>query len=175
MSRISFVLLVLALVFSSVIAAPVLPAEVQAVKDSLVGKITRNNAVKLPVTGFADFISGAVHFSTIDVNAQSEDPLVFALKKFATAAVASSSSAATKTFLSDSLNVYLADEIAIRESTNAKVQANLNKIKIVKFFLQFQQARIANNAAEITHQRAKVVKNSPKSPASAITALNALK
>ncbi|KAJ3119665.1 hypothetical protein HK098_005247 [Nowakowskiella sp. JEL0407] len=151
-----------------------LPADVQKVKDSLVGKITRDPTKRLAVTNFPDFISGPIRFSQIDINSTPQNPLTFALKQFQIPAKASTTSQQLRDKIQNSLNVYLADEVAVRESSDKKVTATLQKVKVVKFFLQFQVARIAGDKAEIEHQRGKVLKNAAGAPSADLNTVKSL-
>ena len=80
-----------------------------------------------------DVSSNSVTFSSINFAASSSTPLQFALDKFATADPLASTS--LDTFQTD-LNLYLATEAGIRSEGG-----NL-AIKVPKFFLAFQVARI---------------------------------
>ncbi|KAI8805821.1 hypothetical protein BJ742DRAFT_665949, partial [Cladochytrium replicatum] len=154
--------------------AAVLPPEVAKVKQQLAGVVKSDNAKRLVVTGLPDFIAGNLRFSSVDVNASpNENQLDFALRVFPvpTAKLTKTSLSSTQIArLRNALNVYLANEVAVRESDSKKVTGTLQRIKGVKFYLQFVLARVDNalgtqTAGEVEHQRGKVLKNAGRASA----------
>ena len=105
-----------------------------------------------------DVSSGGISFSSINFADSDQTPLQFALSKFATASPLASTDLAT---VQNQLNDYLATEVGIR-STGGSLA-----IKVPKFFLQFQVARvqtaqevaITDPAGTVEHQLGKVLKN----------------
>jgi len=109
-----------------------LPAEVADVVTAIENSVTCNAAVKT-IGNVPDVIQDGVTFSSINFAASTQSPLAFALSEFATAnPLASTDLAAFET----NLNLYLATEAGIRS------EAGNLAIKVPKFFLAFQVARI---------------------------------
>jgi hypothetical protein len=99
-----------------------------------------------------------VTFSSINFAASGQSPLAFALDKFATTTPLANNNIE---LLQNELNVYLATEAGIR-STGGNLA-----IKVPKFFLQFQIARVQQAQGAVSdvpgqtveHQLGKVLKN----------------
>ncbi|KAJ7293427.1 hypothetical protein C8J57DRAFT_1269023 [Mycena rebaudengoi] len=151
-----------------------LPAEVASGLDSL-SAVTCNAKVEV-APGVPDIISGGVAYSTIDFQKSSSSPLGFALATFATPA---DPATADLELLQNQLNDYLALEAGTRSQPNSA--ALLAKLKVPKFFLQFQIARVQTAkgvklgvADTVEHQLEKVTKNAAGSPAAEIAQVNAL-
>ncbi|KAJ3106798.1 hypothetical protein HDU97_005505 [Phlyctochytrium planicorne] len=171
---VAILLFVISLTLSCVLGAPA-----RAEKTIDTSSVKRNNAVKLPVTGFADFISGKVKFSSIDVLASKENQLAFALENFPIPDDPSETSPAQEQKITDSLLVYLANEGQVRASTDPKIKLTLGTIKGVKFFLQFQKARIdlalhGGSQFDVDHQRQKTIKNAGRAKQSDIAQLSTM-
>lgn len=102
--------------------------------------------------------SGSVSFSSINFADSNQTPLGFSLSQFATTEPLANNDAA---LFQDELNTYLATEAGVRS-----VGGSL-EVKVPKFFLQFQLARIQqaqgvqSDVAGLTveHQLEKVLKN----------------
>jgi len=118
-----------------------------------------------PIAGtIPGLTSGSVTFSSIDFRNSKSDVLGFSLATFTSAAN-----------LQDDLNVYLAAEAAVRSlGSSAPSALPLNQLKVPKFFLQFQQARVSGVQADITHQRDKVIKNASGASSAEIAQVSAL-
>ncbi|CAM1501863.1 Fc.00g038470.m01.CDS01 [Cosmosporella sp. VM-42] len=134
-----------------------LPEEVSAIADSLANSVTCNIG-RTTISNVPDVISGGISFSSINFADSDQSPLAFSLGEFAT------TSPLAKNDLNrfqNELNAYLATEAGIRS-----VGGSLD-IKVPKFFLQFQIARIQRaqgNVPEmpgmdVQHQLDKVLKN----------------
>ena len=136
--------------------------------------------------GVPNLISGATSLSSIDFQASESSPLGFAEDVFVLPEQPSTTDAAAITALQEQLNVYLAWETAVRSQVRRAVsilptiprmlkqavfltpQASgnsrlLTQIKSVKFYLQFQQARLnaakgiqVGAAGTVEHQLGKV-------------------
>ncbi|KAK5047122.1 hypothetical protein LTR84_007065 [Exophiala bonariae] len=113
------------------VGSEILPAETADVAAVIQGGITCGTAKT--IGNVPDVSSGGVSFSSINFATSSSTPLKFALDTFATANPLASTNLAT--FQTD-LNLYLATEAGIRSEGG-----NL-AIKVPKFFLAFQVARI---------------------------------
>lgn len=140
-----------------VVGKTALPAEVADAIPSLASAVTCDTSTTT-ISGVPDVVSNGVTFSSINFSKSKLTPLGFALSKFATASPLASSDLAK---LQDQLNVYLATEAGVRSVGGSLA------VKIPKFFLQFQMARI--NAAkgtpssvpgqDVQHQLTKVLNN----------------
>ena len=132
-------------------------AEAQSTVTAIQNSITCDTS-KTTIGNVPDVSSGGVSFSSINFASSSQTPLGFALSKFATASPLASTDLAT---MQNQLNDYLATEAGIR-STGGNLA-----IKVPKFFLQFQIARvqtaqgvkITDAAGTVDHQLQKVLKN----------------
>ncbi|KAF8160407.1 hypothetical protein BJ912DRAFT_1008167 [Pholiota molesta] len=150
-----------------------LPAEVATGIPALVKAVTCTTGSS--VTGVPDVASGGIDFKTIDFQTSTQSPLGFALKTFATPADPTTADLAT---LQNQLNDYLAVEAGVRSNGGGAI---LNPVKSVKFFLQFQVARVQTAqgvtlgvADTVAHQLGKVIKNAVGASASEIAQVNAL-
>ncbi|KAF5569872.1 hypothetical protein FPHYL_1669 [Fusarium phyllophilum] len=134
-----------------------LPNEVSTQATNLASVITCDNS-KTTIDGVPDVSSGGVTFSSINFAESGQSPLAFALDKFATTSPLANNNLDT---FQNELNVYLATEAGIR-STGGNLA-----IKVPKFFLQFQMARIQQAQGAVSdipgqtvdHQLEKVLKN----------------
>ncbi|KAF5336617.1 hypothetical protein D9611_006672 [Ephemerocybe angulata] len=152
-----------------------LPAEVADGVAALAKAVTCSAGNS--VTGVPAVSSGGIAFSSIDFQKSTKSPLGFALETFKTPTNPSTANLAT---LQDQLNDYLAVEAGIRSlsSTNS---ALLTSVKSVKFFIQYQMARVRTAQGEklgaadtVEHQLGKVTKNAIKATAAEIAQVNAL-
>lgn len=109
-----------------------LPAEVQDSVDAIEGVVSCD-ASQTTIDSVPDVSSGGVTFSSINFDDSSSTPLEFALDTFATADPLASTDL---DLFQNELNTYLATEAGIRS-----VDGSL-EIKVPKFFLAFQIARI---------------------------------
>ncbi|KAF2763185.1 hypothetical protein EJ05DRAFT_496012 [Pseudovirgaria hyperparasitica] len=149
-----------------------LPAEVADVATSLASTITCSADVTT-IGNVPDVTSGSTTFSSIDFSASSQSPLQFALSEFATSDPLASTSLAT---FQDKLNVYLATEAGIRSEGGSLA------IKVPKFFLAFQVARIKTAQGEaisdpgqtVEHLLGKVTKNAAGESADLLDQVTAL-
>ncbi|KAI5464784.1 hypothetical protein BGZ63DRAFT_163546 [Mariannaea sp. PMI_226] len=140
-----------------VIGSETLPAEVADSANSLANTVTCDSS-KTTIDGVPDVSSGSVKFSFINFASSGQTPLAFALKQFSTTSPLASNNLQQ---FQDELNTYLATEAGIRSVGGSLA------IKVPKFFLQFQIARIqqaqgtVSNAPGMTvdHQLQKVLKN----------------
>ena len=114
-----------------IVGSETLPAETADVAAAIQGGITCGTGKT--IGNVPDVSSNGVSFSDINFASSSSTPLQFALDTFATANPLASTNLAT--FQTD-LNLYLATEAGIRSEGG-----NL-AIKVPKFFLAFQVARI---------------------------------
>ncbi|KAF2707205.1 hypothetical protein K504DRAFT_535736 [Pleomassaria siparia CBS 279.74] len=150
----------------------VLPAEVQDAANALANTITCDTAVKT-IGNVPDVTSGAVSFSDINFAASGSTPLQFALDTFATANPVADTNLAT---LQSQLDVYIATEAGIRS------EAGSLAIKVPKFFLAFQVARvktaqgiaITDPGQTVEHLLGKVTKNAGSADKGLLTQVNAL-
>lgn len=113
------------------IGSETLPAETADVAAAIQGSITCGTAKT--IGNVPDVSSNGISFSAINFVTSSSTPLQFALDTFATASPLASTN--LRTFETD-LNLYLATEAGIRS------EAGNLAIKVPKFFLAFQVARI---------------------------------
>ncbi|KAF2019433.1 hypothetical protein BU24DRAFT_419052 [Aaosphaeria arxii CBS 175.79] len=115
------------------VGSTALPAETQEIADELAASITCDTS-STPIGNVPDVkTASGTTFSSIDFSTSGSTPLQFALDKFATADPLASSDLAT---FQDNLDVYLATEAGIRSEGGSLA------IKVPKFFLAFQVARI---------------------------------
>ncbi|KAM0202406.1 hypothetical protein ACHAPA_006989 [Fusarium lateritium] len=134
-----------------------LPEEVSSQATGLASAVTCDNS-QTTIDGVPDVSSGGVTFSSINFAASGQSPLAFALDKFATTTPLANNDV---DLLQNELNVYLATEAGIR-STGGNLA-----IKVPKFFLQFQIARVKQAQGAVSgvpgetvdHQLGKVLKN----------------
>lgn len=120
-----------------------------------------------------DVTSSGVSFSSIDFRASTLSPLGFSLATFTSSDPA---------VIQNQLNTYLAVEAGARSLGNAAgANAFLAQVKLPKFFLGFQQARVneANGvkvgaAGTVEHQLGKVQKNAGRASKADLDALLAL-
>ncbi|KAM0439985.1 hypothetical protein ACHAPT_001085 [Fusarium lateritium] len=140
-----------------VIGSQALPEEISSLATSLAGTVTCDTS-QTTVEGVPDVSSGGVTFSSINFAASDQTPLAFALDRFATTTPLADNDLQ---LFQNELNVYLATEAGIRS-----VGGDLG-IKVPKFFLQFQMARIQQAQGIVSdvpgmtveHQLGKVLKN----------------
>ncbi|KAJ4313712.1 hypothetical protein N0V84_009273 [Fusarium piperis] len=162
----------LILLASSVLAAPqfakrqnacfligsqALPEETSSLAASLAGTVTCDTS-QTTINGVPDVSSGGVTFSSINFATSGQTPLAFALDRFATTTPLANNDLLK---FQNELNVYLATEAGVRSVGGSLA------IKVPKFFIQFQMARIqqaqgvVSNVPGMTveHQLGKVLKN----------------
>ncbi|KAG8810331.1 hypothetical protein FRC17_002974 [Serendipita sp. 399] len=152
-----------------------LPAEVEAGIAAL-AKSVRCDTSKSSVAGVPLVSSGGISFATIDFQKSTKSPLGFALQTFSTPA---DPATADLTKLQNQLNDYLAVEAGLR--SNGVGGSQLTRVKSVKFFLQFQIARVRTAKGErlsvaetVEHQLGKVTKNAIRASQAEIAQVNAL-
>lgn len=152
-----------------------LPAEVSTVVTSIENHVTCLSTTVANTGGVPDVQSGPIKYSSIDFQDSSSAPLAFALSTFATP---TDPSTADLTTFQDQLNTYLAIEAGARSTGSTSF---VNQLKVPKFFLQFQIARIqtaqgANltGADTVSHQLEKVQKNAVGATAAQLATLNEL-
>lgn len=134
-----------------------LPAEVADSAAALASTITCDKSITT-IAGVPDVSSDGLTLSSVNFADSDLSPLGFALKEFATASPLASSDLG---LFQDQLNDYLATEAGVRSVGGSLA------IKVPKFFLQFQIARIntANGVVSdvarqtVEHQLGKVLKN----------------
>jgi hypothetical protein len=142
-----------------VIGTVALPAEVQDTVDAIQGAVTCDTS-KTTLSKVPDVVSGGISFSSINFADSALTALNFALTTFATPAAGDLASADLATFQSQ-LNTYLATEAGIRSVGGSLA------IKVPKFFLSFQIARIltaqgvtiTDPGQTVEHLLGKVIKN----------------
>ncbi|KAF7547476.1 hypothetical protein G7046_g8985 [Stylonectria norvegica] len=143
--------------FCFLIGSEPLPSEVTAIASSLAETVTCNIG-KTTISGVPDVISGSVSFASINFAESDQTPLAFSLGQFATIEPLANNDLNR---FQNELNTYLATEAGVRS-----VGGNL-AIKVPKFFLQFQIARIQqakgikpkSASSTVKHQLDKVLKN----------------
>jgi hypothetical protein len=148
-----------------------LPGEVADSANALANVVTCGRGTT--ISGVPDVISNGVSFSSINFATSGQSPLEFALDQFATVEPLANNDLAR--FQSE-LDVYLATEAGLRSVGGSLA------IKVPKFFLQFQIARIreaqgipSNVPGEnVEHQLGKVVKNAAGENAALIDQVNTL-
>ncbi|KKY17430.1 hypothetical protein UCRPC4_g05572 [Phaeomoniella chlamydospora] len=124
-----------------VIGSVALPQEVIDTDDAIASSITCSGT-DTTISGVPDVTSGSTTFSSINFEDSSDSPLGFALSSFATVSPLADNSLSNFT---DALNVYEATEAGIRSVGGSLA------VKIPKFFLAFQVARIKTaQGVEIT-------------------------
>ncbi|KAF5027635.1 hypothetical protein F66182_261 [Fusarium sp. NRRL 66182] len=134
-----------------------LPEEVSSQAADLASIVTCDTS-QTTIDGVPDVSSGGVTFSSVNFAESGQTPLAFALDQFATTSPLADNDLQK---FQDELNVYLATEAGIRSSGGAL------DIKVPKFFLQFQIARIQQAQGAVSdipgmtvdHQLGKVTKN----------------
>ncbi|KAI8722003.1 hypothetical protein NCS52_00343100 [Fusarium sp. LHS14.1] len=139
------------------IGSQALPEETSELAASLAGTVTCDTS-QTTIDGVPDVSSGGVTFSSINFATSGQTPLAFALDKFATTEPLANNDLLV---FQNELNVYLATEAGIRS-----VGGNL-AVKVPKFFIQFQMARIQQAQGVVSdvpgmtveHQLGKVLKN----------------
>jgi hypothetical protein len=114
------------------VGTTVLPAEVQDAADALANTITCD-ASTTTIGTVPDVTAAGTSFSSINFADSSSTPLQFALDTFATADPVASTDLAQ---FQNNLDVYVATEAGIRSESGSLA------IKVPKFFLSFQVARI---------------------------------
>ncbi|KAH7157657.1 hypothetical protein B0J13DRAFT_520387 [Dactylonectria estremocensis] len=140
-----------------VVGSEALPEEVANIATSLANTITCDTS-QTTIDGVPDVSSGGVTFSSINFATSGQTPLAFSLDQFATTSPLANNDLQQ---FQDELNTYLATEAGVRS-----VAGSLD-IKVPKFFLQFQIARIQQAQGVVSdvpgltveHQLEKVVKN----------------
>ncbi|MCJ1333287.1 hypothetical protein MMC10_009981 [Thelotrema lepadinum] len=157
-----------------IVGSTALPAEITAEFPSLASVTC--DASSTPIAPVPDVSSGGVSFSSINfadsaVN-QGLSPLGFALKTFVTASPLAGTDLGG---LQNQLNTYLATEAGLRSVSGSLA------IKVPKFFIQFQIARVNNatgvavdEAGTVEHQLGKVVKNAAGESQGLIDQVNTL-
>ncbi|CCA74275.1 hypothetical protein PIIN_08228 [Serendipita indica DSM 11827] len=152
-----------------------LPAEVESGIAAL-SKVVTCNTSKQSVSGVPLVSSGGISFDTINFQKSTKSPLGFALQTFTTP---SDPATADLNKLQSQLNDYLAVEAGVR--SNGGGGSLLTQVKSVKFFLQFQIARVKTAKGQtlsvadtVSHQQGKVVKNAIGATAAEIAQVNAL-
>jgi hypothetical protein len=154
-----------------------LPAETVTAAQALISQVTCSTSRTVLGGQVPDITSGNITYSNIDFSASSDSPVGFAVKTFATANPLSSTDA---TKFQQMGAVYTATEVALRSIGDS---ATLGKLKGPKFFLAFQNSRIATangNAPTdpgqtVDHLLGKVLKNAPgasQADKDAVTALS---
>jgi hypothetical protein len=155
-----------------VVGNTALPQEVADSAAALAPLVTCD-ASATTLSGVPDVSSNGVAFSSVNFATSGRSPLAFALDAFATAAPLADSDLV---LFQDRLNVYLATEAGIRSVGGGLA------IKVPKFFLQFQIARI-NEARgtpssvpgqNVEHQLGKVLKNAAGESQALLDQVNAL-
>ncbi|EEU47282.1 uncharacterized protein NECHADRAFT_91726 [Fusarium vanettenii 77-13-4] len=139
------------------IGSEALPEETSELAASLAGTVTCDTS-QTTIDGVPDVSSGGVTFSSINFATSGQTPLAFALDQFATTEPLANNDLLV---FQNELNVYLATEAGIRS-----VGGNL-AVKVPKFFIQFQMARIQQAQGVVSdvpgmtveHQLGKVLKN----------------
>jgi hypothetical protein len=114
------------------VGTTVLPGEVQDAADALSNTITCD-ASTTTIGTVPDVTAAGTSFSSINFADSSSTPLQFALDTFATADPVASTDLAQ---FQNNLDVYVATEAGIRSESGSLA------IKVPKFFLSFQVARI---------------------------------
>jgi hypothetical protein len=140
-----------------VIGSETLPAEVADSANSLANTVTCDTS-QTTIDGVPDVSSGGVAFSSINFANSDQSPLAFALDQFATTSPLAGNDLQQ---FQDELNTYLATEAGLRSVGGSLA------IKVPKFFLQFQMARIQQAQGAVSdvpgqtvdHQLEKVLKN----------------
>ncbi|KAM5346473.1 hypothetical protein ACJ41O_009478 [Fusarium nematophilum] len=140
-----------------VIGSEALPEEVSSLATSLADTVTCDTS-QTTIDGVPDVASGSVTFSSVNFAESGQTPLAFSLAQFATTSPLADNDLQ---LFQDELNVYLATEAGVRS-----VGGGLD-IKVPKFFLQFQIARIQQAQGAVSdvpgqtvdHQLGKVIKN----------------
>ncbi|KFA78604.1 hypothetical protein S40288_06982 [Stachybotrys chartarum IBT 40288] len=133
-----------------------LPGEVADAATALANVITCTG--ETTISGVPDVVSNGISFSSINFATSGQTPLEFALSEFATSEPLANNNL---DLFQDRLNTYLATEAGLRSVGGSLA------IKVPKFFLQFQMARIREAqgnpsdvpGATVEHQLEKVVKN----------------
>lgn len=137
------------------------------------GNIVTCDAGVTTVEGAPDVISGGISFSSINFATSGQTPLAFALNEFATSEPLADNDL---DLFQNRLNTYLATEAAVR-STGGNLA-----IKVPKFFLQFQMARIRESQGNpsdvpgqnVQHQLGKVLNNAGSEDQALIDQVNTL-
>ncbi|KAF5004091.1 hypothetical protein FDECE_9406 [Fusarium decemcellulare] len=140
-----------------VIGSEALPEEVSSLATSLASTVTCDTS-QTTIEGVPDVSSGGVTFSSINFAESGQTPLAFSLDRFATTSPLADNDLE---LFQNELNVYLATEAGVRSVGGAL------DVKVPKFFLQFQIARIQQAQGAVSdvpgqtveHQLGKVVKN----------------
>ncbi|KAL7754502.1 hypothetical protein RI367_000487 [Sorochytrium milnesiophthora] len=149
-----------------------LPAEVAAGIPRLEQAVTCNLNRKT-IGNVPDVRSGRVTFTSVDFSKSKQPTLAFALSRFKTASPLASNDLRV---FQDELNVYLATEAGIRSEGDSLA------IKVPKFFLAFQIARIntakgvkiTNPSDTVQHLLGKVLKNAAGQPQELLDQVTAL-
>ncbi|KAH8729451.1 hypothetical protein BGZ61DRAFT_515523 [Ilyonectria robusta] len=155
-----------------VIGSEVLPGEVADIATSLANTVTCDTS-QTTIDGVPDVSSGGVTFSSINFAESGQTPLAFALDKFATTTPLANNDLQQ---FQDELNTYLATEAGVRSVGGSLA------LKVPKFFLQFQMARIQQAQGVVSdvpgmtveHQLGKVVKNAAGEDQALIDQVNTL-
>lgn len=155
-----------------VVGSQTLPQEVADVANEIASVVTCDTSTTT-IGGVPDVSSGGVAFSSINFAASGQTPLEFALSQFATADPLADTDLE---LFQNELNVYLATEAGLRSVGGSLA------IKVPKFFLQFQIARIQTAqgnaptavADTVEHQLGKVLKNAAGEDQSLLDQVNEL-
>ncbi|KAL9107021.1 MAG: hypothetical protein Q9227_008057 [Pyrenula ochraceoflavens] len=155
-----------------VIGSETLPQEVIDSDNAIVSRITCD-AATTTIDNVPDVTSGNTTFSSINFANSADTPLTFALNNFATAEPLASNDIAN---FSAAQDVYLATEAGLRSVGGSLA------IKVPKFFLSFQIARIktaqgvtiADAGQTVEHLQGKVTKNAAGEDQTLIDQVNAL-
>ncbi|CAG7562163.1 unnamed protein product [Fusarium equiseti] len=155
-----------------IVGNEVLPEEVSNSAAGLASAVTCDTS-RTTIDGVPDVNSNGVTFSSVNFAESGQSPLAFALDQFATSSPLADNDVNK---FQNELNVYLATEAGIRAAGG-----NL-AIKVPKFFLQFQIARIQQAQGAVSdipgmtveHQLGKVVKNAAGEDQALIDQVNEL-
>ncbi|KPM42888.1 hypothetical protein AK830_g3665 [Neonectria ditissima] len=140
-----------------VVGSETLPGEVADIATFLANTVTCDTS-QTTIDGVPDVSSGGVTFSSINFAESGQTPLAFSLDQFATTSPLADNDLQQ---FQDELNVYLATEAGVRSVGGSLA------VKVPKFFIQFQMARIQQAQGIVSdvpgmtveHQLGKVVKN----------------
>ncbi|KAF5231270.1 hypothetical protein FAUST_9363 [Fusarium austroamericanum] len=155
-----------------IVGSEALPEEVSSGAAGLASAVTCDTS-RTTIDGVPDVISNGISFSSVNFAESGQSPLTFALDKFATSSPLANNDVNK---FQNELNVYLATEAGIRAAGG-----NL-AIKVPKFFLQFQIARIQQAQGAVSnipgmtvdHQLEKVLKNAAGEDKSLLDQVNEL-
>ncbi|KAI9172419.1 hypothetical protein HJFPF1_01921 [Paramyrothecium foliicola] len=154
------------------VGSETLPEEIVSISERLAGTVTCDTG-RTTIEGVPDVTAGGVSFSSINFAASGQSPLAFALDEFATTEPLADNDLA---LFQSRLDTYLATEAGVRSVGGGLA------VKLPKFFLQFQVARIQQAQGIVSdvpgltveHQLGKVVKNAGGEDAALIAEVNRL-